>query len=202
MDTVRLAGRTIRRLGLSAAGLRTTGMWGEPAARQAAVTAIRRAVELGAEVIEVPLPFGPAAGLVREAQVPDVLIVARLTGRLPELDVIRHRLGGRRPDLVLADPRLLEDMRAWPVPLGAVVTAGTAAPPVPFEPLAAGTGPYPAPPGVVEWCEDQAIPYLAPSTGILAAGALTVALPAPRSVTEVERLFSQERPTPPAAGPG
>src|SRR5579863_1437224 len=39
-------------------------------------------VELGAGVLEVPVPFGPFADLVMEAEVPEAFLVARLTGRL------------------------------------------------------------------------------------------------------------------------
>ena len=200
MDTVRLGERRVRRLGISISGLRVTGMWGEPASRQAAIAVIRRAVDMGAEVLEVPVPFGPAADLVREAHVPDAFIVARLTGSLPDLAALRHRLGGRRPDLVLAEERGLDDLREWGVPLGAVV--GTGARSARFLPLAAVLGPYPPPRRMVERCEREGIPYLARSAGILDAGELTVALPAPRSVAEVERLLGRERPTPPAAKPG
>ncbi len=200
MDTVRLGERRVRRLGISAAELRVTGMWGEPASREAAVAAIRRAVDMGAEVLEVPVPFGPAADLVREAHVPDAFLVARLTQALPDLATLRHRLGGRLPDLVLADELRLDDMRGWGVPLGAIV--GTHPQSARFAPLAAVRGPYPPLRRTLEWCEREGVPYLASSTGILAAGRLTVALPAPRSVAEVERVLSREEgSTPPAAGP-
>ncbi len=200
MDTVVLGERRVKRLGISTSALRVTGMWGEPASRKAAIAAVRRAVDMGAEVLEVPLPFGPAADLVREAHVPDAFIVARLTRSLPDLAAVRHRLGGRRPDLVVAEEHSLDDMRDWGVPLGAIV--GTSARSARFRPLDAVMGPYPPLRRMVEWCEHEGIPYLAPSTGILDAGELTVALPAPRSLAEVERLLGGERPTPPAAAPG
>lgn len=202
MDTVRLGERWVRRLGISTSGLRTTGMWGEPASRKAAIAAIRRAVEMGAEVLEVPLPFGPAADLVREANVPDSFIVARLTQALPDLAAVRHRLGGRLPDLVLAEEDHLDDMRGWEVPLGAIVgTHPRRTPSARSATAAALRGPYPPPPQLVEWCEREGVPYLASSTEILASGRLTVALPAPRHVAEVERLLAREEgPTPPAAG--
>ncbi len=155
---------------------------------------------MGAEVLEVPVPFGPGADLVREARVPDAFIVARLTQGLPDLAAVRHRLGGRIPDLVLAEEHQLDDMRDWGVPLGAIV--GTSARSARFRPLDAVMGPYPPLRWMVEWCEREGIPYLASSTGILDVGELTVALPAPRSVAEVERLLDEERPTPPAATPG
>ncbi len=200
MDTVRLGDRLVNRLGISVAELRVTGMWGEPASRKAAVAAIRRAVDMGAEVLEVPVPFGPGADLVRAAHVPDAFIVARLTQALPDLAAVRHRLGGRRPDLVLAEEHRLDDMRDWGVPLGAIV--GTAARSARFMPLAAVRGPYPALWRMVEWCEREGIPYMAPSLEILGKGGSTIAVPAPRSVAEVERLLSGRGATPPAGGPG
>lgn len=201
MDTVLLGARRVKRLGLSAAGLRVTGMWGEPAGRKAAVAAIRRAVEMGVEVLEVPVPFGPAADLVREADVPGAFIVARLTGGPPDLAAISYRLGGRPPDLLLAGEGQLDGLRHLGVPVGVVLGEPAGHPS--SLPLAAVRGPYPPPPGLLEWCEREGVPYMAASTAVLAAGRLTVALLAPRSGAEVERLLSEEGwPTPPAAGPG
>lgn len=210
MDAVRLAGRRVRRLGISVAGLRTTGMWGEPAGRRAAVEAIRRAAELGAEVMEVPVPFGPYADLFRDAETDllrdaesdRVFLIARLTGGPGDLDAAVRRLG-RRPDLLLAGERRLGALSDWPGPVGAIVASP--APPVTLGSLAAVRGPHPPAAEMLAWCEGHGIPYLAPSTGILAAGELTIALPAPRSRLEVERLLG-DRPagplTPPAAEPG
>jgi hypothetical protein len=174
-------------------------MWGEPTSRPDAVAIIRTAVDMGVDVLEVPVPFGPYADLLRQARVPDAFVVARLTGRLPDLAAVRHRLGGRGPDLVLAEEHLLDDMRRWPVPLGAIV--GPRAQRAGFQPLHAVRGPYPAPPHMVEWCEEAGVPYLAGSTAILEAGRLTVALPAPRGSTDVERLLGAPPATPPAEGP-
>lgn len=190
---VRLAGRSVGRLGMSLAGLRVTGMWGEPASREAAVATIRRAVALGADVLEVPVPFGPAADLLREAGVPGVFVVARVTGRTTP-EVLRRRLG-RPPDLVLAEAAVLPELAGWGPPLGLVGVE-------PHPDVAAVRGPYPPPPGLLEWCETEGIPYLATETAVLAAGRHTIALPAPRSVTEVERVFAEAAPTPPAGGPG
>ena len=203
METVSLAGRPVRRLGLSMAELRITGMWGEPTGRGAAIEAVRRAVQLGVEVIEVPFPFGPAADLVRDAGVPDAFLAVRLTAPVASLDAVTVRLGRRRPDLVLAEPDLLAAIRSWPVPLGVVrhderEAEDEAAPPPGAQ---AVRGPFPPPPGLLEACEAAGIPYLAPAVEILDAGRLTIALPAPRTVAEVERVFG-EAATPPAAGPG
>jgi hypothetical protein len=197
MDTVTLAGRLVRRLGVSAAELRITGMWGEPADRGAAIETLQRAVQLGADVIEVPFPFGPAADLVREAGVPGAFLVVRLTGPVASLEMVTARLGGRRPDLVLAEPDRAAAIQSWPVPLGAVLRHDGAPPPG----AEAVLGAFPAPPRLLEACEAGGIPYLAPALDILGAGRLTIALPAPRSVAEVERVFGGAA-TPPAAGPG
>ena len=181
-------------------------MWGEPASRSSAVAVIRRAVELGADIVEVPIPFGPAADLFREARVQGAYVVARLTDRLPDLDAVVHRLGGRRPDLVMAEEHYLDDMRSWPVPLGAII--GPRSQRALFEPLRAVRGPWPALRRMVDWCEEHGLPYMSPSTEILGAGRLTIALPAVKTIKEVERLFAPEPEpepapaTPPAGGPG
>jgi hypothetical protein len=199
VDTVRLGRRTVSRVGISVAELRVTGMWGEPTSRAAAVAAIRAAVEGGVDVLEVPVPFGPYADLVRAARVPDAFVIARLTARVPDLDTIVHRLGGRRPDLILAEEHFLDDMRTWGVPLGAIV--GSRSQRAIFRPLYAVRGPFPALRRMVEWCEVEGVPYMAGSTAILAAGRWTIALPAPRGVTDVERLLGETAASPPAEGP-
>jgi hypothetical protein len=199
MDTVTLAGRPVRRLGLSLAALEVTGIWGEPGDRAAAVAAVARAVELGVDVLEVPFPFGPGADLVRDAGLgPGVFVAARLTSPVHDQRALRRL--GRQPDLVLADTGVLATIRHWPLPVGAVV--GPRSEPVGLEHLAAVRGPWPAPAGMVEWCEDQGIPYLAPSISVLSAGELTIALPAPRRATEVERVLGGGAATPPGAEPG
>lgn len=194
METVRLAGRTVHRLGISLAGLRATGMWGEPAVRADAISAIRRAVELGAGVLEVPMPFGPAADLLREAEVAGAFIAARLTQPVRDVDVLRSRLGGRTPDLVLAGGDLLPELASWGVALGVIGDQG-------LEGVAAVRGPFPAAKEVLQWCESRQIPYMATETAVLDEGECTIALPAPTSVSEVERVFAR-RATPPAGGPG
>jgi hypothetical protein len=213
--TVELAGRTVGRLGLSLAALRVTGMWGEPASRADAVATIRRAVELGVDVIEVPLPFGPAADLLRQSGERPGFLVARISGPLPGPDALRARLG-RPPDLVLADEAHLSNMASWGIPLGALVGSGTGGPdprtgraaggtggPDPrtgraaegtggpgYAPIVAVSGPSPAPAGLLGWCEARGLPYLAPDAAILAAGRATIALPPLSSRREVERLWA------------
>jgi hypothetical protein len=161
-------------------------------------------VELGAGVVEVTVPFGAGADLLREAAVPDAAVIARLTGRVAGLDAVRRRLGGRPPLLVLVDEHRLGELEGWPVAVGVVVGAGSR-PSWAGRP-AAVRGPWPAPRRVFEWCGREEVPYLAPATAVLGAGALTVAVLSPRSISEVERVFRSgavERPViPPAAGPG
>jgi hypothetical protein len=197
--TVELAGRMVRRLGVSLTELRVTGMWGEPTNRAAALATIRRAADLGADIMEVPVPFGPAADLVREVGEYSTFVVARLTGEMADLDVLRSRLG-RRPDLILAEDRLLDDMRDWDIPLGALV--GPRAYSVLFHPVAAVRGPSPALKRLVDWCESEGIPYMAPALSILDAGERTIALLPVSSEREVERVFRELEATPRGEGPG
>jgi hypothetical protein len=210
--TVELAGRTVGRLGLSLAALRVTGMWGEPASRADAVATIRRAVELGAEVIEVPLPFGPAADLLRQSGERPGCLVARISGPLPGPDALGARLG-RLPDLILAGGAHLEAVASWGIPLGVLVGSGTGgrspwSDDWGYAPIVAVSGPGPAPAGLLRWCEARGLPYLAPDVGILGAGRGTVALPPLSSRREVERLWAAGglppgRPlSPPDGGPG
>jgi hypothetical protein len=200
MDPVRLGGRLLSRVGLSVSELRGTGMWGEPVDLGPAIATVRRAVGMGVDIVEVPLPFGPYADVVRRAALPDAFMVVRLTGPVADLGVMRERLG-RPPDLVLADEALLDAMIGWPVRLGALTGPATHHLRHDHQ-IQAVRGPYPAAPPLVEWCEEREIPYLAPSAAILGEGRHTVALLAPRSPAEVERLFDRAAPTPPAAEPG
>ena len=225
---VEIAGRVVNPVGLTLAGQQPTGMWGAAPGRAMAVRTIRRAVELGVELIEVPVPFGPWADLLREADVEEeVVVVARLTGPGPGADAVLRRLGRHQQlALVLAEPQLLDEARAWDVaPVG--VVAGPTSVPSTFGDVAAVRGPWPAPRRVLEWCAARRVPYLAPSAGILAAAptaavptaaappataaATPPALPAvallrAASPKEAERVFAgspgRGPSTPPAAGPG
>lgn len=186
IGTVELAGRQVRRIGVSLTDLHVTGMWGEPTGREPALATIRRAAELGAGLMEVPVPFGAVSDLVREAGDHETFIAARLTGEVGDPDVLRARLG-RCPDLIVAEERLLDAMSDWGVPLGVLV--GPRASSVLHQPVAAVRGPYPAPKGMVDWCESAGVSYLAPSLDILDAGELTIAVPGVSSVGDVERLL-------------
>ena len=207
---VRIGEFTAGRVGLSTAALRTTGMWGEPGRRAAAVRTIERAMELGIRLIEVPVPFGPWADLVRDADPdPDEVVLAlRLTGADPAtaLQVSARRLGRRLADrvaVVLVEAGMLDEIRAadQPLPSGAVVTASTSV--SALGPVAAVRGPYPASRRTLEWCERRKVPYLCPDLRILAAGEATVALLQPTGRADMEHLWqSAGAATPPAARPG
>lgn len=199
-DRVTLGGRRLGRRALTLTGVGSTGMWGERLGRRNALETIRAAVDRGADLVEVPLPFGPFADLARDADLGGVYLVARLTGPVRSLEVLEARLG-RRPDLLLADPGLLPALSRWPVDLGAV-TADGGVPAVPGVDLKAVRGPFPAPPGRIESCRHRGVAYLAPSLGVLGAGRATVALLAPHSPTEAAALFGRPGATPPDAAPG
>jgi aryl-alcohol dehydrogenase-like predicted oxidoreductase len=57
--TIQLAGKTVHRLGFGAMRLVGPGVWGEPASRDASVRLVRRAVELGVDVIDTASVYGP-----------------------------------------------------------------------------------------------------------------------------------------------
>jgi hypothetical protein len=196
---VKLAGRVVSRLGISLIELQARGMWGEPANRNLGLRAIRRAVELGAGVLEVPIPFGPAADLVREVGSSDIFVIARLTGEIRDVEILRQRLG-RRPDLIVAEERLLGQMDHWGIPLGALIGPRTAS--VPHRPVAAVRGPSPALERTVDMCEFEGISYMGPALSILAAGKGTVALPPVSHPKDVDRVFAEAGAIRPTGEPG
>ena len=208
---VEIAGRAVNPVGLTLAGLQPTGMWGATPGRALAIRTIRRAVELGVEVIEVPVPFGPWADLLREADVEEeVTVVARLTGPAPGADAVLHRLNRHQQlALILAEPQLLDEARAWAMaPVG--VVAGPTSVPSTFGEVTAVRGPWPAPRRVLDWCAARRVPYLGPSTDIFASTPQgvppAIALLRAASPKEAERVFTGlpagSPPTPPAAGLG
>ncbi len=199
-DRVTLGGRLLQRRALTLTGVGSTGMWGERVGRHNALETILAAIDRGVDIVEVPLPFGPFADLIRDAALGGVYLVARLTGPVRSPEVIEARLG-RPPDLLLADPGLLPALDRWAVDLGAVTTDG-GVPAVPGVELKAVRGPFPAPPGSIEGCRRRGVTYLGPSLGVLGAGPATVALLAPRSPIEAARLFGPQAATPPGAAPG
>jgi aryl-alcohol dehydrogenase-like predicted oxidoreductase len=74
---------TVRRLGFGAMRITGEGIWGEPADRDEAVRVLRRAVELGVDLIDTADAYGPdvSESLIREALHPyDGLVVATKGG--------------------------------------------------------------------------------------------------------------------------
>ncbi|MFF4053326.1 aldo/keto reductase [Streptomyces chartreusis] len=106
-----IAGKKIARLGFGAMRLTGLGIWGEPEDRAECVRVVRRAVELGVQLIDTADSYGPyiSEEIIREAIHPypdDVLIATKagLTRNGP--DVIRQG-----DELVRLGPK------AWP-PVG------------------------------------------------------------------------------------
>lgn len=207
---VSVGGMEAARVGLGTARLRTTGMWGEPGRRAAAVRTIQRAVELGVQLIELAAPFGPWADLLRDAD-PEperVVLVVRLTGDAgpaAALEVANRRLGRRlagRVGAVLVKPGLLDEARSAGIDgVGALVSAATS--PSALGSLVAVRGPYPPARRTLEWYEARQVPYLCPDSRILGAGRHTVALLEPTGRADIDRLWEAAGgATPPAAGPG
>src|SRR4051794_218566 len=76
--------RTVRRLGFGAMQLAGPGVWGPPADPEGAVTVLRRAVELGVELIDTADAYGPHSNeeLVRRAlhPYPEQVLIATKGG--------------------------------------------------------------------------------------------------------------------------
>ena len=85
-DTFRLGGDgpEVRRLGFGAMRLTGRGIWGEPPDREAARDVVRRAVELGANLIDTADAYGPEVSeeIIAEAlhPYPDDLVIATKGG--------------------------------------------------------------------------------------------------------------------------
>ena len=99
--TFRLAGKLVARLGFGSMRLTGRGIWGEPDDRDECVAVVRRAVELGVQLIDTADSYGPyvAEEIIRQAIHPypdDVLIATKagLTRNGP--DVIDTPDGPRR----------------------------------------------------------------------------------------------------------
>jgi pyridoxine 4-dehydrogenase len=79
--TFALAGRTVHRLGFGAMRITGPGIWGAPEDHDNAITVLRRAVELGVDLIDTADSYGPAISeeLIREALHPygDVLVATK-----------------------------------------------------------------------------------------------------------------------------
>jgi pyridoxine 4-dehydrogenase len=86
--TFEIAGRTVHRLGFGAMRLTGPGIWGEPADRAECVRVLRRAIELGVDLIDTADSYGPYVSeeIIREAlhPYPEQLLIATKAG------LVRH----------------------------------------------------------------------------------------------------------------
>jgi pyridoxine 4-dehydrogenase len=82
--TFEIADRTVHRLGFGAMQLTGQGVWGEPADRAECVRVVRRAVELGVDLIDTADSYGPHVSeeIIREAlyPYPEQVLVATKAG--------------------------------------------------------------------------------------------------------------------------
>src|SRR5664279_261419 len=67
--TFKLGDRTVHRLGFGAMQITGPGIWGEPADRPECVRVLRRAVELGVDLVDTADSYGPevSENIIREA---------------------------------------------------------------------------------------------------------------------------------------
>jgi pyridoxine 4-dehydrogenase len=83
-----IAGKSVHRLGFGAMRLTGPGIWGPPADRDECVRVVRRAVELGVDLIDTADSYGPYVSeeIIREAlhPYPDQVLVATKAG------LVRH----------------------------------------------------------------------------------------------------------------
>ena len=79
-----LGGREVHRLGYGAMQITGSGVWGEPADRDECIRVLRRAVELGVDLIDTADSYGPevSENLIFEAlhPYPDQLVIATKAG--------------------------------------------------------------------------------------------------------------------------
>jgi len=82
--TFQLGDRTVHRLGFGAMRLTGSGIWGEPAHRIECIRVLRRALELGVDLIDTADSYGPEVSedLIYEAlhPYPDELVIATKAG--------------------------------------------------------------------------------------------------------------------------
>lgn len=82
--TFTIAGKTVHRLGFGAMRLTGPGIWGEPADREECVRVVRRAIELGVDLIDTADSYGPYVSeeILREAlsPYPEQLLIATKAG--------------------------------------------------------------------------------------------------------------------------
>src|SRR6185503_3482627 len=87
--TSEISGKAVRRVGFGAMQLPGPGVMGPPKDHDAAVTVLRRAVELGVDHIDTAQYYGPAVSneLIREALHPypdNLVLVSKVGGRRDE----------------------------------------------------------------------------------------------------------------------
>ncbi len=79
-----IAGKKVARLGFGAMRLTGLGVWGEPADREECLRVVRRAVELGVQLIDTADSYGPhiSEEIIREAihPYPDEVLIATKAG--------------------------------------------------------------------------------------------------------------------------
>lgn len=82
--TFEIAGKRVHRLGFGAMRLTGEGIWGPPADREESVKVVRRAVEMGVELIDTADSYGPYVSeeIIREALHPysDEVLIATKAG--------------------------------------------------------------------------------------------------------------------------
>jgi aryl-alcohol dehydrogenase-like predicted oxidoreductase len=82
--TFEIAGRTVHRLGFGAMRLTGQGIWGEPADRAECIRVLRRAVDLGVDLIDTADSYGPYVSeeIIREAlhPYPEQVVIATKAG--------------------------------------------------------------------------------------------------------------------------
>ncbi|MFG2304726.1 aldo/keto reductase [Actinacidiphila glaucinigra] len=109
--TYEIAGKKIARLGFGAMRLTGLGIWGEPEDRAECVRVVRRAVELGVQLIDTANSYGPyiSEEIIREAihPYPDDVLIATKAG-----------LTRNGPDVIKQGNELVRlGPKAWP-PVG------------------------------------------------------------------------------------
>ncbi|MGW7003805.1 aldo/keto reductase [Streptomyces sp. NPDC054933] len=106
-----IAGKKVARLGFGAMRLTGLGVWGEPEDREECIRVVRRAVELGVQLIDTADSYGPYVSeeTIREAihPYPDDVLIATKAG-----------LTRNGPDVIGTDQKLVRlGPKAWP-PVG------------------------------------------------------------------------------------
>jgi pyridoxine 4-dehydrogenase len=98
--TFSLGDLTVHRLGYGAMQITGPGIWGEPADRAECVRVLRRAIELGVDLIDTADSYGPyvSEDIIREAlhPYPDQLVIATKAGLVRTGPAVWHPVG--RPE--------------------------------------------------------------------------------------------------------